>query len=172
MYMMTSLQSPGACFIKAAKAGVVDKLQGSVDALSWGKVPSIGTSGHFEIIYSGEVCFQQLLLFNICLLFLNILICFSCHIIINQGHKLEKPVDVYNLLATTASHEDDVNCEPYHVQSHVSDKCGTPFAFSFAGSAPKGHKMLEFISRSLVRKCLTLGDIQRLSRTLRDILHK
>lgn len=51
------LQNPGACFIKAAKAGVVDNLQGSIDALAWGKVPPVGTGGHFDIIYSGEVDF-------------------------------------------------------------------------------------------------------------------
>lgn len=52
------LQNPGASFIKAAKAGAVDNLQGSVDALGWGKVPSVGTGGHFDIIYSGEVNFK------------------------------------------------------------------------------------------------------------------
>lgn len=52
------LQNPGASFIKAAKAGAVDNLQGSVDALGWGKVPSVGTGGHFDIIYSGEVNFD------------------------------------------------------------------------------------------------------------------
>lgn len=49
------LQTPGAHFIKAAKAGVADGLQGSLDALAWGKVPSVGTGGQFEIIYSGKV---------------------------------------------------------------------------------------------------------------------
>lgn len=49
------LQNPGPGFIKAAKAGTVDNLQGSLDALAWGKVPSLGTGGLFEIIYSGKV---------------------------------------------------------------------------------------------------------------------
>ena len=49
------VQSPGACFIKAAKAGVVDDLKGNLDALAWGKVIPTGTGGHFDIIYSGKV---------------------------------------------------------------------------------------------------------------------
>lgn len=49
------VQTPGPCLVKAAKAGVVDNLQGSLDALTWGNTPSLGSGGHFEIIYSGEV---------------------------------------------------------------------------------------------------------------------
>lgn len=49
------VQSPGACFIKAAKAGVVDDLKGNLDALAWGKVALTGTGGHFDILYSGKV---------------------------------------------------------------------------------------------------------------------
>lgn len=55
------MQNPGACFIKAAKAGVVDDLKGNLDALAWGKVPSTGTAGHFDIIYSAKVDFILLL---------------------------------------------------------------------------------------------------------------
>lgn len=32
----------------------MDDLQGSLDALSWGKIPSIGT-GHFDIVIAGKV---------------------------------------------------------------------------------------------------------------------
>ena len=53
---MVFLQGPGACFIKAAKAGVTDDLQGSLDALAWGKIPALGT-GQFDIVYSGKVSF-------------------------------------------------------------------------------------------------------------------
>lgn len=49
------LQNPAACIIKAAKAEVKDGLQGSLDALAWGKTPSFGTGGPFELIYSGKV---------------------------------------------------------------------------------------------------------------------
>lgn len=49
------IQSPGTCFIKAAKAGVVDNLQGSVDALAWGRIPALGTGEIFDVVYSGNV---------------------------------------------------------------------------------------------------------------------
>ncbi|EEF51083.1 DNA-directed RNA polymerase, putative [Ricinus communis] len=58
-FVQACFSSPGNCFIKAAKAGVKDDLQGSLDALAWGKVPSVGT-GQFDIVYSGKV---KLLLF-------------------------------------------------------------------------------------------------------------
>jgi len=49
------LQNPGRSFIKAAKSGVMDNLQGSLDALAWGNCPPMGTSGLFDIIYSEKV---------------------------------------------------------------------------------------------------------------------
>ncbi|KAJ7952384.1 DNA-directed RNA polymerase subunit [Quillaja saponaria] len=67
-FVQACLSNPGACFIKAAKAGVTDDLQGSLDALAWGNCPSMGTGGQFDIIYSGKGC------------------------------ELDKPADVYNLL--------------------------------------------------------------------------
>lgn len=54
-YFGILLQNPGSHFIKAAKAGVTDDLQGSLDALAWGNCPSMGTGGQFDIIYSNEV---------------------------------------------------------------------------------------------------------------------
>ncbi|XP_065870732.1 DNA-directed RNA polymerase IV subunit 1 [Euphorbia lathyris] len=50
-FVQACFSAPGNCFIKAAKDGVTDGLQGSLDALAWGKIPSVGT-GHFDIVYS------------------------------------------------------------------------------------------------------------------------
>ncbi|KAG7028326.1 DNA-directed RNA polymerase IV subunit 1 [Cucurbita argyrosperma subsp. argyrosperma] len=69
-FMQACFSSPGASFVKAAKAGIKDSLSGSLDALAWGKIPSMGTGGQFDILYSGK------------------------------GHELNKPVDVYNLLGS------------------------------------------------------------------------
>lgn len=55
IYVLLFVQNPSACFIKAAKAGIVDDLKGHIDALAWGKVPSTGTGSHFDIMYSGKV---------------------------------------------------------------------------------------------------------------------
>ncbi|XP_050227875.1 DNA-directed RNA polymerase IV subunit 1 [Mercurialis annua] len=52
-FVQACFSSPGSCFIKAAKDGVKDDLQGSLDALAWGKIPSVGT-GQFDIVYSGK----------------------------------------------------------------------------------------------------------------------
>ncbi|PIN05614.1 DNA-directed RNA polymerase [Handroanthus impetiginosus] len=46
--------NPSDCLVKAAKMGQVDGLQGSLEALSWGQTPSIGTGCQFDIIYSGK----------------------------------------------------------------------------------------------------------------------
>ncbi|KAM0862543.1 hypothetical protein ACQ4PT_045198 [Festuca glaucescens] len=46
---------PAQSFINAAKQSSVDNLCGTVDAMAWGKEPFAGTSGPFEIMYSGKV---------------------------------------------------------------------------------------------------------------------
>uniref|UniRef100_M4FIT1 Uncharacterized protein n=1 Tax=Brassica campestris TaxID=3711 RepID=M4FIT1_BRACM len=51
-FTQACFSSPSQCFLKAAKEGVTDELQGSIDALAWGKVPSFGTGDQFEIIIS------------------------------------------------------------------------------------------------------------------------
>ncbi|CAK9173084.1 unnamed protein product [Ilex paraguariensis] len=92
-FMQACFSSPGDCLIKAAKMGVVDDLQGSVDALSWGKIPSIGTGGRFDIIYSGK------------------------------GHQLAKPEDIYNLLGSHAgSHEQHIKAEANNELNNMSGK--------------------------------------------------
>ncbi|KAI3468807.1 hypothetical protein Pfo_025470 [Paulownia fortunei] len=62
--------NPSDCFVKAAKMGQMDGLQGSLEALSWGQTPSIGTGCQFDILYNGK------------------------------GHEPAKPTDVYTLLNT------------------------------------------------------------------------
>ncbi|GAB4834330.1 hypothetical protein Ancab_032584 [Ancistrocladus abbreviatus] len=72
-FMQACFSNPGSSFIKAAKSGAIDKLQGSLDALAWGKIPSLGTGAQFEFIYSPK------------------------------GHEMEKPIDVYSLLSSQMS---------------------------------------------------------------------
>ncbi|CAA3005588.1 DNA-directed RNA polymerase IV subunit 1 isoform X1 [Olea europaea subsp. europaea] len=62
--------NPSDCFVKAAKTGQTDRLQGSLEALAWGQTPSIGTGGGFDIIYNGK------------------------------GDEAAEPIDVYSLLST------------------------------------------------------------------------
>ncbi|XP_019447260.1 PREDICTED: DNA-directed RNA polymerase IV subunit 1-like [Lupinus angustifolius] len=50
-FVESCFSNPGRCFIKAAKSGVVDHLQGSLDALAWGKSPTMGSTGQFDIIF-------------------------------------------------------------------------------------------------------------------------
>ncbi|AAG12662.1 RNA polymerase IIA largest subunit, putative; 12353-6556 [Arabidopsis thaliana] len=70
-FTQACFSSPSQCFLKAAKEGVRDDLQGSIDALAWGKVPGFGTGDQFEIIISPKV------------------------------HGFTTPVDVYDLLSST-----------------------------------------------------------------------
>ncbi|TKY70899.1 DNA-directed RNA polymerase IV subunit 1 [Spatholobus suberectus] len=67
-FVQACFSNPGSSFVKAAKSGVTDNLQGSLDALAWGNCLSMGTSGLFDIIYS------------------------------EKGHEVSKSVDVYELL--------------------------------------------------------------------------
>ncbi|KAB1217169.1 DNA-directed RNA polymerase IV subunit 1 [Morella rubra] len=102
-FMQACFSNPGACFIKAAKAGVVDDLKGNLDALAWGKVPSTGTAGHFDIIYSAK------------------------------GHELAKPIDVYNLLGSQIILDDQsVKIETPAAPKSMSDKCGSQIVYKYA----------------------------------------
>lgn len=78
-FTQACFSSPADCFVNAAKMGIVDDLQGSLDALSWGNTPSLGTGGQFDILYSGK------------------------------GHELDKPENIYNLLGSHINgHEQNV----------------------------------------------------------------
>ncbi|GJW24480.1 DNA-directed RNA polymerase IV subunit 1 isoform X1 [Tanacetum coccineum] len=69
--------NPSDSFLKAAKSEALDNLEGTIDALSWGKVPGLGTGSRFEIIFSGE------------------------------KHQIDKPVDVFSLLSKSIdTHEE------------------------------------------------------------------
>ncbi|CAK8539379.1 unnamed protein product [Lathyrus sativus] len=70
-FVQACFSNPGSSFLKAAKSGVVDNLQGSLDALAWGNCLPMGTGGQFDIIYSEKV------------------------------QEIDKPVDVYGLLETS-----------------------------------------------------------------------
>ncbi|KAL8170630.1 hypothetical protein V2J09_022434 [Rumex salicifolius] len=72
-FMQACFSSPGVSFIKSAKAGAVDPLQGSLDSLAWGKVPPLGTGASFEIVYN------------------------------SKEHEVEKPTDIYSLLTCNKS---------------------------------------------------------------------
>lgn len=52
-------QTPSDVLVKAAKVDQKDALQGSLEALSWGQTPSVGTGHRFDIIYSGKVRYSS-----------------------------------------------------------------------------------------------------------------
>ncbi|KAK7317076.1 hypothetical protein RJT34_01003 [Clitoria ternatea] len=83
-FVQGCFSNPGSCFIKAAKSGVMDNLQGNLDAMVWGNTLSMGTGGHFDIIYS------------------------------EKGHEVAKPVDVYNLLEASSDKLNDKMGTHYH----------------------------------------------------------
>ncbi|XP_012574546.1 DNA-directed RNA polymerase IV subunit 1 isoform X2 [Cicer arietinum] len=70
-FVQACFSNPGSTFLKAAKSGVVDNLQGTLDGLAWGNCLSMGTSGQFDVMYSEKV------------------------------QELAKSVDVYDLLETS-----------------------------------------------------------------------
>ncbi|CAN4127502.1 unnamed protein product [Withania somnifera] len=67
-FMQACFSNPGDSFVRAAKMGLHDDLQGSLESLAWGKTPSIGTGSSFDIVFSGK------------------------------GYELAKPINVYALL--------------------------------------------------------------------------
>lgn len=141
-FVQACFSNPGDCFIRAAKAGVVDDLQGSIDALAWGKIPAIGT-GQFDIVYSGKG-----LEFSKPVDVYNLL-----------GSQM-------------ISTEQNTEFGVLDAQIYKSDKCGAQFLHKFGGCGPKGFKVKDGIPRSFLRRLLTYDDIQRMSYTVRKILNK
>ncbi|KAF8412332.1 hypothetical protein HHK36_000294 [Tetracentron sinense] len=142
-FMQACFSNPGACFIKAAKEGTVDGLQGTLDAVAWGKKPSIGTGGHFDILYSGK------------------------------GHNLAKPEGIYDLLCSqSSSQRENIKTGVPNGQKNMSDKCGVQSLCAYGDSTLKGHKSLEFISSSVLRSFYTLNDIRKMSLLLKLKLHR
>ncbi|KAH7514026.1 hypothetical protein FEM48_Zijuj11G0044900 [Ziziphus jujuba var. spinosa] len=148
-FMRACFSTPGAHFIKAAKAGVTDRLQGSLDALAWGKVPAMGTGGRFDIIYSGKVALTSWWM----------------------GHEIAKPADVYDLLGSQISSDKQNEIKMSTDQNHTSNKYDTQFLYGFGGSVSKGFTKLG-IAKSFIRKFFTPKDVQNLSHKLKHILHK
>ncbi|XWS48985.1 hypothetical protein CRYUN_Cryun13aG0124700 [Craigia yunnanensis] len=142
-FMQACFSNPSASFVKAAKTGVTDDLQGTIDALAWGRIPCIGTGGHFDIVYS------------------------------MKDQKLAEPVDVYKLLGNFVdSQKQDVEFEVPKALNFKSEKYGSQLMDALGGSAFEELKKIETKTRSILKELLTLDDIQRLSRALRNILHK
>ncbi|XP_010533721.1 PREDICTED: DNA-directed RNA polymerase IV subunit 1 isoform X2 [Tarenaya hassleriana] len=142
-FTQACFSSPSDCFLKAAKAGVKDELQGSIDALAWGNVPSFGNGNQFEIIYS------------------------------EKEHGFTKPVDVYDLLSSTATLPKTYSTRAPNPMPK-SDKSGLRQLYSLESSIPKAMKTLsgKGISKSYLRSKLTWNDIMKLSRALGNILGK
>ncbi|KAJ4746772.1 DNA-directed RNA polymerase subunit [Rhynchospora pubera] len=51
-FSQACFSGPASNFVTAAKEGMVDGLHGSLDSISWGKEPSIGSGGHFDLMFS------------------------------------------------------------------------------------------------------------------------
>ncbi|KAJ0265541.1 DNA-directed RNA polymerase IV subunit 1 [Hirschfeldia incana] len=136
--------SPSQCFIKAAKEGVTDELQGSIDALAWGKVPSFGTGDQFEIIISPK----------------------------NHGFSSTPVVDVYNFLRRTATLPKRKAVRATRSLSKSDAFTPQPFP-SLDTALSKAVKTLDGkgLTWSQLRMTFTWDDIEKLSLSLKRILY-
>ncbi|XP_075476606.1 DNA-directed RNA polymerase IV subunit 1 isoform X1 [Primulina tabacum] len=135
-FTQACFSNPSECFIKAAKMGQVDRLQGSIDALSWGQTPLIGTGCQFDIVYNGK------------------------------GHELSEPADVYGLLRANLESIDKnekIKLPVKHV-SEESNVQRQYFSTKLHRSLPNGKLSAHFsvheiqkISRSLKRMLQEYG---------------
>ncbi|GAB2274023.1 hypothetical protein Dimus_008792 [Dionaea muscipula] len=142
-FLQACFSNPGASFIKAAKAGANDQLQGSLDALAWGKVPSVGTGAHFELLYSGK------------------------------GQELQKPANVYSLLKSQMSwSERNIKFKvPISPLELIPEKWDVP-KLPMQLPATNGFKNLKTLSKALIRSKISVQDIHKLSLALKSILNK
>ncbi|ESQ29076.1 hypothetical protein EUTSA_v10023214mg [Eutrema salsugineum] len=141
-FTQACFSSPSQCFLKAAKEGVRDELQGSIDALAWGKVPCFGTGDQFEIIISPK------------------------------NHGFSTPVDVFDFLSSTATlpktgkvratnsmpKSDKVTVQPFPLLDNAISKAINTLD-------GKG------LAMSQLRNILTWDGIEKLSRSLKRILY-
>ncbi|KAK4786760.1 hypothetical protein SAY86_010593 [Trapa natans] len=118
-FIQACFSSPGSCFIKAAKAGAVDNLQGSLDALAWGRIPLLGTGEIFDLVYSGK------------------------------GHEITEPENVYSLLKNTSCVKQNVKLHISNSLFHLSEKSGVGFTHKNENGTINGLVKLESISKSL-----------------------
>ncbi|KAK7251246.1 hypothetical protein RIF29_34276 [Crotalaria pallida] len=119
-FLQACFSEPGRCFLKAAKSGDVDHLEGSLDALAWGKSPSMGSSGQFDIIFS------------------------------DKEQEVAMPVDVYNLLEASSEGLKEENVNAPATQNYLSDKCGFKLRYKNGGYALKWRKKLASLLRSSI----------------------
>ncbi|KFK40548.1 nuclear rna polymerase d1a [Arabis alpina] len=141
-FTQACFSSPSQCFLKAAKEGVVDELQGSIDALAWGKVPCFGTGDQFEIIISPK------------------------------DHGFTTPVDVYDLLSSTASLPKTGALRATTTLPKSDKFTVQPFPL-LDTTVPKAIKALygKGITKAQLRMIFTWDDVEKLSRSLRRILN-
>ncbi|KAL9258096.1 DNA-directed RNA polymerase IV subunit 1-like protein [Drosera capensis] len=141
-FLQACFSNPGASFIKAAKICADDQLQGTLDALAWGKVPSLGTGAQFELVYSGK------------------------------GHEIQKPVDVYSLLKShTCLSEDSVKVKVPKTPELIPEKWSVPKLPMLLPST-NGFKNLKNLSKALIRSKISVQDIRKLSLAVKSILNK
>ncbi|KAG4118519.1 hypothetical protein ERO13_D11G020833v2 [Gossypium hirsutum] len=87
-----------------------------------------------------------------------------------KDEMITEPVDVYNLLGNiVGSQNQDVEFEVPQACNIKSEKYVSELMDALGDSA---FERLKNIETKILREFLTLNDIQRLSRTLKDILHK
>ncbi|XP_052209737.1 DNA-directed RNA polymerase IV subunit 1 isoform X2 [Diospyros lotus] len=113
-FMQACFSNPASSLIKAAKNGGLDDLQGSLDALSWGKIPSVGTGGHFDLLYSGK------------------------------GHELAKPENIYKLLGShSCTTERNLKAKVPGENNHMLDKFYLQPLCTYGDFNTKGLKSLK-----------------------------
>ncbi|XP_074264846.1 DNA-directed RNA polymerase IV subunit 1-like [Silene latifolia] len=139
-FMLACFTNAGASFIKAAKRGATDGLHGSLDSLAWGNVPRVGTGAPFEFLYS------------------------------RKTHEIEKPLDVYKLLASQESvPESDVKIDvPPNGEKLVSEMFRTQL---LQKQFPKGLKSIG-LPKALLQSQISVDDILNLGRLCNKLLHK
>ncbi|KAI3787610.1 hypothetical protein L1987_42201 [Smallanthus sonchifolius] len=143
-FSQACFSNPSDCFVKAAISEASDKLEGTIDALSWGKVPALGTGGRFDILFS------------------------------RKEHQIDKPEDVYSLLSKSIDSQEEKPEVPNECNNECNNNKLTiikspallfpypDFAVNETTDAMK----------TVLKKHISAEDIKRLSKDLKHILYK
>lgn len=113
------------------------------------------------------------ILFMFYILIISLLHMHTCSFIVlnpflyNQGSVSSKPFDVHDMLSRQISSNPQNVFEMSDAPIHLSDKYVAPHVYKY-GLLCK----LKSITKSVLRETFTIQDIDRLSQTLKNILHK
>lgn len=92
-------------------------------------------------------------------------------IVINQGHEIDKPTNVFDLLSTGISSDKDNEVKKPNAENHTAVSFGAQLLYNYESCVSKWRKKLG-VPKAMIKKFFKVKDIRNLASTLNNILHE